>query len=257
MSPVRVCWSGRTCESAQPRGQMMAVAPRIRRKPPHSRDRHTAVRLGLLPSLREVWQHPVFRVGVTPLTADVGRLWDAMVMSLRSAFAWFVGAALVAAACSSGTTALTAKSTDDAWRTTALVDTRSGETFTIDDLKGKLVVIEPMAIWCSNCRIQQGEAAVALDRLGDPDIVYVSVDVDPNERAGDLAAYADGSGFDWGFVVASKEVARSLATTFGDQILSPPSTPLILIGPDGEVVDQHFGIRSADDLVELFSQYLS
>ena len=177
-------------------------------------------------------------------------------MSLRSAFAWLVGAVLVAAACSSGTTASTAKPTDDAWRTTALVDTRSGETFTIDELKGKLVVVEPMAIWCSNCRIQQGEAAVALDRLDDPDIVYVSVDVDPNERAGDLAAYADGAGFDWAFVVATKEVARSLATTFGDQILSPPSTPLILIGPDGEVVDQHFGIRGADDLVELFSQYL-
>ncbi len=177
-------------------------------------------------------------------------------MSLRSALAWLVGAVLVAAACSSGTTASTAKPTDDAWRTTALVDTRSGETFTIDELKGKLVVVEPMAIWCSNCRIQQGEAAVALDRLDDPDIVYVSVDVDPNERAGDLAAYADGAGFDWGFVVATKEVARSLAATFGDQILSPPSTPLILIGPDGEVVDQHFGIRGADDLVELFSQYL-
>ncbi len=199
----------------------------------------------------------MLRVGVTPVTAGVGDLSDATAMSLRSAFAWLVGAVLVAAACSSGTTASTAKPTDDAWRTTALVDTRSGETFTIDELKGKLVVVEPMAIWCSNCRIQQGEAAVALDRLDDPDIVYVSVDVDPNERAGDLAAYADGAGFDWGFVVATKEVARSLATTFGDQILSPPSTPLILIGPDGEVVDQHFGIRGADDLVELFSQYLS
>lgn len=178
-------------------------------------------------------------------------------MTRRSALAWLVGAVLVAAACSSGPTAPTAKPTDDAWRTTALVDTRSGATFTIDELKGKLVVIEPMAIWCSNCRIQQEEAAVALDRLDDPTIVYVSVDVDPDEHAGDLAAYADGSGFDWDFVVATKEVARSLAATFGDQILSPPSTPLILVGRDGEVVEPHFGVRSADDLVELFSQHLS
>ena len=119
-------------------------------------------------------------------------------MTPRTVLAWLFGVVLVIAACSSGTTASTAKPTDDAWRTTALVDTRSGETFTIDELNGKLVVIEPMAIWCTNCRIQQGEAAVALDRLDDPDIVYLSVDVDPNERAGDLAAYADGSGVDWG-----------------------------------------------------------
>ena len=193
---------------------------------------------------------------MTPVTAGAGDRWHGTAMTPRSALAWLFGVVLVVAACSSGTTASTAEPANDAWRTTALVDTRSGDTFTIDELKGKLVVIEPMAIWCSNCRIQQGEAAVALDRLDDPDIVYLSVDVDPNERAGDLAAYADGSGFDWAFVVATKEVARSLAATFGDQILSPPSTPLILVGPDGEVVDQHFGIRSADDLVELFSQHL-
>ena len=196
---------------------------------------------------------------MTPVTAGAGDRWHGTAMTPRSALAWLFGVVLVVAACSSGTTASTAepaKAANDAWRTTALVDTRSGDTFTIDELKGKLVVIEPMAIWCSNCRIQQGEAAVALGRLDDPAIVYVSVDVDPNERAGDLAAYADGSGFDWAFVVATKEVARSLAATFGDQILSPPSTPLILVGPDGEVVDQHFGIRSADDLVELFSQHL-
>lgn len=180
-------------------------------------------------------------------------------MTRRHRLGWLVGVVLVVAACSSGTTASTAepaKPANDAWRTAALVDARTGESFTIDGLRGKLVAIEPMAIWCTNCRIQQGEAAAALDRLDDPDVVYVSVDVDPNERAGDLAAYADGSGFDWAFVVATKEVARSLAATFGDQILSPPSTPLILVGPDGEVVDQHFGIRSADDLVELFSQHL-
>ena len=199
----------------------------------------------------EVW------VGVTPVTAGVGDRWHGTDMTSRSALAWLFGVVLAVAACSSGTTASTAEPASDAWRTTALVDARTGESFTIDGLRGKLVAIEPMAIWCTNCRIQQGEAAAALDRLASPDIVYVSVDVDPNERAGDLAAYADGSGFDWAFVVATKEVARSLAATFGDQILSPPSTPLILVGPDGKVVDQHFGIRSADDLVELFSLHLS
>lgn len=178
-------------------------------------------------------------------------------MAPRTALTRLVGVVLVAAACSPGTTAPTARPTDDAWRTTALVDSRSGETFTIDELKGKLVAIEPMAIWCSTCRIQQGEAAIALDRLDNPDIVYLSIDVDPNERPADLAAYADASGFDWRFVVATREVARSLAVTFGDQILSPPSTPLILVAPDGTVVDQHFGIRKADDLVELFTLHLS
>jgi thiol-disulfide isomerase/thioredoxin len=169
---------------------------------------------------------------------------------------------LVAVACSAGAGSPapadpTAPKADAAWRTATLVDTRTGETFSVDSLRGKLVAIEPMAVWCSNCKIQQQEASSALARMNDPSIVYVSVDLDPNEREKDLADYAERSGFDWRFVIATTEVARSLAATFGDQVLSPPSTPLILVGPDGDVVDQHFGIRGADDLVELFSQYLS
>jgi cytochrome oxidase Cu insertion factor (SCO1/SenC/PrrC family) len=162
---------------------------------------------------------------------------------------------LVAAACSPGASSSTVQSADleAAWRTTSVTDARTGESFTINGLQGKLVAIEPMAIWCSSCRIQQGEVALALDRLDNPDIVFVSVDVDPNERDGDLAVYADRSGFDWRFAVATADVARSLAKTFGDQILSPPSTPLILIGPEGEIIEQHFGIRRADDLVDLFA----
>ncbi len=143
------------------------------------------------------------------------------------------------------------------WRTVELVDARTGELFTIDSLKGKVVGIEPMAIWCSNCRAQQGEASAALDRLASDDIVYISVDVDPNERADDLAKYSERFGFDWRFVVASPEVARSLAEAFGDQVLSPPSTPFILIGKDGSVVDQHFGQRGADELVDLLTPQLS
>lgn len=177
-------------------------------------------------------------------------------MSLRRMVAALLAASLIVAACSTGGGA---PATDDraaAWRTATLVDVRTGESFAIDDLAGNLVVIEPMAIWCTTCQIQQAEVAAALDRLGRPDIVYVSLDVDPNERAADLAEYADRSGYDWPFAIATADVARSLATSFGDQVLSPPSTPLILIAPTGEVVDHHFGIRNAGQLVEQFGAHL-
>ncbi len=195
----------------------------------------------------------------------------------RSLLALLLGAVVVAAACSSAGTGAGARETTDPgspaapgttdapqpaaegelWRTVELVDARTGKSFTIDSLKGKVVGIEPMAIWCSNCRAQQGEASAALDRLASDDIVYISVDVDPNERADDLAKYSERFGFDWRFVVASPEVARSLAEAFGDQVLSPPSTPFILIGKDGSVVDQHFGQRGADELVDLLTPHLS
>lgn len=169
--------------------------------------------------------------------------------------AWLAALAVLGAACT-GNGATGSDPGPEAWRTAALVDVRTGETLVVNDLAGKLVVIEPMAVWCTTCHIQQSEVAVALPRIGSPDLVYISLDVDPNERAEDLAAYADRSGFDWHFVVATPEVARSLAAAFGDQILSPPSTPKIVVAPSGEVVDQHFGVRDADRLVAEFTAYL-
>jgi len=85
-----------------------------------------------------------------------------------------------------------------------------------------------------------------LDRLADPDLVYVSLDVDPNERAEGLADYARREGFAWHFAVASPELSRSLAARFGDQVLSPPATPLLVVGPNGQVVEQGIGIKRAD-----------
>jgi hypothetical protein len=142
------------------------------------------------------------------------------------------------------------------WRTAPLTDVRSGETFTIDGLAGKLVAIEPMAIWCSNCRIQQQEAATALAAIASDDLVYVGLDVDPNGPPAELAAYSTEEGFDWPYAVAPPSVARSLVAEFGDQVLSPPSTPLILVGPDGSIIEQHFGIRRAAELEALFREHL-
>jgi len=85
---------------------------------------------------------------------------------------------------------------------------------------------------------------------------YISLDVDPNEREADLAAYAGREGFTWRFVVASPEVSRSLAATFGDQILSPPATPLVLLGPDGELIEKHIGIKGSQDLAALIKEHL-
>jgi thiol-disulfide isomerase/thioredoxin len=165
--------------------------------------------------------------------------------------------ALAGAACSTGGARPTQTGADDdTWRQATLRDVVSGTEFRIGELEGKVVAIETMAIWCVTCRLQQNEARAALEQLDSPDIIYLSLDVDPNENAADLADYAQREGFGWRFAVAPPEVSRSLAARFGDQILSPPSTPLVVLDPDGEVVEQHLGIKSAADMVALFEEHL-
>jgi thiol-disulfide isomerase/thioredoxin len=177
---------------------------------------------------------------------------------MRSTLTALLGVALFVAACSAGRTddAGDAATGSELWRTAALRDVMTGEEFRIKDLEGKVVAIEAMAIWCINCRMQQGEAQRALEQVGSSDVVYISLDVDPNERAEDLSAYARREGFDWRFAIAPPDVSRALAATFGDQILSPPSTPLVVLGPDGQLIEKHLGIKGADELAALFKEKL-
>lgn len=137
------------------------------------------------------------------------------------------------------------------WATAPLTDVSTGETFRIADLDGKVVILETMAIWCSNCRAQQVEVQAALARLPADRVVFVVLDVDPNEDAASLAAYRVQNGFDGRYAVASSDVARALATEFGDQFLNPPSTPMLVIGAGGSVTRTDFGHKSADDIVAL------
>jgi thiol-disulfide isomerase/thioredoxin len=145
----------------------------------------------------------------------------------------------------------------DLWRTAELRDVRSGEMLVVNELTraGLLVVIEPMAIWCTSCRTQQNEARTALAGLARDDLVYISLDVDPNETEPDLARYADERDYPWHFAVASRDVARSLAQAFGDQVLSPPSTPKIVVARDGQA-EVSFGIKRADQLEAEFAALL-
>jgi thiol-disulfide isomerase/thioredoxin len=129
-----------------------------------------------------------------------------------------------------------------------LTDVRSGESFTLAELsEDKPVLLETMAIWCSNCLAQQREVVRAHD-LGD--FHSVGADVDPNERAPDLAAYADREGFDWRFVIADRELVGLLTERFGFQVSNPPSTPTFIVS-NGEIRALEFGRhRSAEELIE-------
>ena len=134
-----------------------------------------------------------------------------------------------------------------AWATAELTDVASGETFRIADLAGRPMLIETMAIWCSNCYAQQQDAYAGIAALGTTDLVYLLIDVDPNESAAALAAYRDDNGFTGRYVVATQDLARALAADFGDQILNPPSIPMITIDTSGTVTLTPYGQHERPD----------
>jgi len=143
------------------------------------------------------------------------------------------------------------------WYAASLTDASTGQAFAIQDLKGKVILVETMAIWCSNCLKQQGQVKALHELLGErDDFVSVGLDIDPNEDAGSLKTYVESNGFDWLYAVPSADVSREIASLYGDQFLNPPSTPMLVIDRKGETHPLPFGIKSADELLKFVQPYL-
>ncbi len=138
--------------------------------------------------------------------------------------------------------------TTASWREIPIVDARTGEAFTLAELEGKTVFVEPMATWCTTCRRQMTILRdVVVER--DPDgFAFVGLSVETNLPSEDLARYVDGQGFGWTFAVMTPELLRALVDTFGRSVANPPATPHVIIRPDGTWTELSTGIRSADEI---------
>src|SRR5690606_13578148 len=136
-------------------------------------------------------------------------------------------------------------------------DVNSGEAFTINDLKGNVILVETMAVWCSNCFKQQTEVKSLHETLGErDDFVSLGMDIDPNEDAAQLKSFVEGNGFDWKYVVSPAEVSAEFASLYGGQFLNPPSTPMLIIDRKGVAHPLPFGIKSADELLKALQPFL-
>jgi thiol-disulfide isomerase/thioredoxin len=143
------------------------------------------------------------------------------------------------------------------WYSTDLTDAGTGETFQIEDFKGKVVLVETFAQWCPTCLRQQKEFVRLHELLGMPDdLLTISLDVDPNENAEMLQGYLEKHSFDWRFAVAPAETIREIGSLYGQQFLNPPSAPVLIIDREGEAHSLPFGVKSAEDLQEALKPYL-
>jgi thiol-disulfide isomerase/thioredoxin len=144
------------------------------------------------------------------------------------------------------------------WFSTSFANTNDGKTFSINDFKGKVVLVETMAVWCTNCKMQQDQIKSLHEAIGMPaDLVTVSLDIDPNENNDVLKAYVAKNGFDWMYAVAPADVSREISKLYGDQFLNPTSTPMLIIDRKGVAHPLPFGIKSADDLKKAVEPYLN
>ena len=141
-----------------------------------------------------------------------------------------------------------------AWFDIQLTDVNSGQPFKLSDFKGQVVLVEAMAVWCTNCTRQQRELVNLHSQIGDA-AFSVSLDIDLNEDAALLRQHAQSNGFDWRYAVAPPELVQALADEFGNSFLNPTSVPMFLIDTGGGVHQLDFGHKTVDYLTTQIQSY--
>jgi cytochrome oxidase Cu insertion factor (SCO1/SenC/PrrC family) len=143
------------------------------------------------------------------------------------------------------------------WFGIALEDAQTGEMFSMNDFAGKVVLVQTIAEWCTNCAYQENEVRDMTKALGNPDgIVVVSLDVDSNEDKASLKEYADYFDFGSRMAVSPLEVSRALGNLYSAEYLNPPLDPMLIIDRQGAVYGLPYGLKTANQLKNTLAQYL-
>ena len=145
------------------------------------------------------------------------------------------------------------------WFNIKMTDVRTGQTFTVNDYAGKVVLVETMATWCITCIEQQVEVKKLEGQISNPkDLVVISLDTDLNEDAATLKEYANSYGFDWHFAISPMEVDRALGNLYSAEYLNPPLAPMLFVDRQGSVYSLPFGtVKKATALQDTLAPHLA
>ncbi len=110
-----------------------------------------------------------------------------------------------------------------------------GETFTLLDHLGKIIVIDLMATWCGPCRLQMNELEKIVEEYGDK-IVVVSVDIDyQTETINDILNNFSDYVNKWTFVLDND--AEDVGKAY--QVSSIPK--IVIVDKKGNIYYTHVG----------------
>jgi cytochrome c-type biogenesis protein len=124
-----------------------------------------------------------------------------------------------------------------------------GETFNLSDFRGKIVVLDLMAIDCSSCKIVERNLMDINAEYGD-EIEIISIDVWPEiDTAQDLRDHRDDNNINWRIALDTDEIITKYAAT--------EIAKVVIINSDGYVVFEKVGISETNEMKDAIDKAIS
>lgn len=118
---------------------------------------------------------------------------------------------------------------------------KEGNNFTLDNLKGKVVIFDIFATWCPPCRAEASHLASLQSKYKD-DLVIAGVSIQKDLTAADIVEFKNEHGANYMMLVSdeNRKLAFSIASTL-DGLESDFPIPLMVMYKDGKLVNYYVG----------------
>jgi len=124
-----------------------------------------------------------------------------------------------------------------------------GTTMHLSDFRGKAVLLNFWATWCSPCKIEMPWFVDFQNQYGSQGLQIVGVAMDDSSKE-DIAKFAKDMGVNYPILIGKESV--------GDQYGGVPALPeTFLIGRDGKIVDKIVGLEGKADIEEAIKKALN
>ena len=135
------------------------------------------------------------------------------------------------------------------WLDQPLHNVKNGESFSLRDLQGKVVLVNGIATWCPTCFKESRYLKTLSEQYASRnDFAIVTLGFDMKEDDEVIQSYAGQFGFNWRFAIPPLMVYREIGNTYGALYLDPTLSPMFIIDRQGNVHPYNLGTKTLDDI---------
>ena len=138
-------------------------------------------------------------------------------------------------------TNIASQTTQTAYKTHALTNAFSQQSFRVSDYQTNTLFIHTYATWCESCIEQQRI-------LKNSDFAFIAVAVDPAETREDIVSFAQKNNFSGAYTTADPDFNTELIRAFSADVMKVLEVPVILVCPSGRAQTLPVGINTEEQL---------